>query len=370
MSMSSKNTGADSGRLPGLDVLRGVAILLVLGRHVDFNTSGGLAAALANRWLWIGWTGVDLFYAISGFLVSGLLFSEYRKYGNVKPGLFLLRRGFKIYPSFYLFLSVSVVAALAFGDSVTFRMVISEALFLRNYWEPFLPHTWSLDVEEHFYVLLAILFYVAARRRSLFWVLGPAILAVLVCPILRYLEGRSAPFDYETHFFPTHLRIDELAWGVLLSYVCHFHESRTAAVVRAMAPVLWTIGIAIFLPAAMVQMERNLFMHTGYLTALSIGSCFLIAGGLYAPFHCPRYLEPLRSLLASLGKYSYTIYLWHMLVGRVVFASWSALAWSTEPWRMNITYMALSVCCGVVSARLVEAPFLRARDRQFPRRVS
>ena len=79
-------------RLRELDFLRGIAILLVLLRHnylFDFTFK-------------IGWIGVDLFFVLSGFLVSGLLFKEYLKFGNINPSLFLIRRGFKIYPIFYL----------------------------------------------------------------------------------------------------------------------------------------------------------------------------------------------------------------------------------------------------------------------------
>src|SRR5437762_8327462 len=93
-------------RLRQLDFLRGIAVLLVLFRH----------DALTEFLYKIGWVGVDLFFVLSGFLVSGLLFSEFIKYGNIKPGLFLIRRGFKIYPLFYTFLLVTVIFTLTFNQ--------------------------------------------------------------------------------------------------------------------------------------------------------------------------------------------------------------------------------------------------------------
>src|SRR4029078_2606024 len=85
-------------RYQGLDLLRGIAILGVLFRHLEIET-------------WIagpGGYGVDLFFVLSGFLVSGLLFSEYKRYGKINPGRFLIRRGFKIYPSFYFFILMTI----------------------------------------------------------------------------------------------------------------------------------------------------------------------------------------------------------------------------------------------------------------------
>ena len=78
-------------RLQEIDFLRGLAILIVLFRH------HWLTSFTFN----FGWVGVDLFFVLSGFLVSGLLFSEYKKFGDLKPSRFLARRGFKIYPMFY-----------------------------------------------------------------------------------------------------------------------------------------------------------------------------------------------------------------------------------------------------------------------------
>jgi peptidoglycan/LPS O-acetylase OafA/YrhL len=87
-----------SPRLPEIDFLRGIAIVLVLLHH---------------HWLFdlpqrVGWAGVDLFFVLSGFLVSGLLFAEYKQFGGIKPFHFLIRRGFKIYPLFYLSLIFTI----------------------------------------------------------------------------------------------------------------------------------------------------------------------------------------------------------------------------------------------------------------------
>src|SRR5689334_22927959 len=85
-----------------IDMLRGIAILLVLGAHyVVVPSDLGVFQPLADAWRRIGWAGVDLFFVLSGFLVSGLLFAEYQKKQNVDVRRFVIRRGFKIWPPYF-----------------------------------------------------------------------------------------------------------------------------------------------------------------------------------------------------------------------------------------------------------------------------
>ena len=95
-----------NNRNPALDFLSFVAILLVLFRHLIIN-GNGLPARVAFVLKTGGWVGVDLFFVLSGFLVSGLIFKEYDTYGTFDPWRFLIRRGFKIYPTLYLFLGLT-----------------------------------------------------------------------------------------------------------------------------------------------------------------------------------------------------------------------------------------------------------------------
>ena len=140
---------APSQRNESLDVLRCVAVLLVVGFHLPYYT----------LWSRIGWIGVDLFFVLSGFLISGLLFQEYKDTGTLSIKRFLIRRGLKIYPSFYLLMVL--VTCLYFLDrsTVSTEQLALSWVFLQNYYTGekifmLLAHTWSLAVEEHFYLLL------------------------------------------------------------------------------------------------------------------------------------------------------------------------------------------------------------------------
>jgi peptidoglycan/LPS O-acetylase OafA/YrhL len=107
-------------------------------------------------WFRIGWIGVDLFFVLSGFLISGLLFLEYRSAGELKLARFFLRRGLKIYPAFWAMLFASVLGLVLAGKSVRGIAIAGELLFVQNYTQSIWEHTWSLAVEEHFYLLLPL----------------------------------------------------------------------------------------------------------------------------------------------------------------------------------------------------------------------
>src|SRR5262245_62043709 len=139
-------------RVPQLDVLRTAAILLVMGHHPVVHWSDEQAVP-ASIWWWhrLGYTGVDLFFVLSGFLVSGLLFGEQVRTGTIDVRRFLIRRMFRIWPGYYLYLAVLAVLVLRMGSPLT-RM-LPFLVHLQNYFfdQPLSPHTWSLAVEEHFY---------------------------------------------------------------------------------------------------------------------------------------------------------------------------------------------------------------------------
>src|SRR5438876_11772345 len=109
-----------------LDVLRGVAIILVLLCH--YSQALGLGSALLD----VGGCGVDLFFVLSGFLISGLLFSEFEKTGKINVKLFLIRRAFKIYPPFYSLLALTAAFFLVFARSVP-RALFAVSIFLQYY---------------------------------------------------------------------------------------------------------------------------------------------------------------------------------------------------------------------------------------------
>src|SRR5215831_636275 len=240
-------------RLRQLDILRGLAVLLVLGYHHDAS----------RLWNLCGWMGVDLFFVLSGFLVSGLLFSEYQESGQIGVKRFLIRRGLKIYPAFYFLLALTILARLLRG-AMSWTVAAQEALFVQNYGHQFWGHTWSLAVEEHFYLTLALVVALTVRRSQMgtcggqaFRFLPHIILAIciatLVGRILTVLYVR--PYTANMVADPTHLRADGLAFGVLLSYLYHFHHERLKGFVTRHASGIFLLTLILIAPGFIIRRE-------------------------------------------------------------------------------------------------------------------
>lgn len=139
-------------RLRELDFLRGIAIILVLIRHSYINRF------LVN----MGWIGVDLFFVLSGYLVSGLLFKEYKRFGEINIKLFLIRRGLKIYPIFYI-TAIPYIFIKILSNKFSLSHLLGDLFFLQNYVSNLgylYPAGWSLAIEEHFYLGIAGILYI------------------------------------------------------------------------------------------------------------------------------------------------------------------------------------------------------------------
>jgi len=356
-----EKTTPPAARSAPLDALRAVAVLLVLGRHFPEAPPGGapLPAWLA-LWQRGGWIGVDLFFVLSGFLVSGLLFREYQRFGVIRYGHFLARRGCKIYPAFYVMFGAVLLYAAHLGKNfVGWPVVLSELAFVQNYGPALFPHTWSLAVEEHFYLLLPLLLLAVRGKKDApfarlpLWFLVVAGLALAA----RLATTQMLDFRLKTHFFPTHLRLDSLLFGVLLSWATHFAPATLERVWTRFRWPLAAAAVALTVPAFCLEIGRGWYLHTIGFTGLYLASGVLL-------LFVVRWRSAWRPL-AFLGAYSYSIYLWHLPV-RFFGLSW--LPRDADPLTRAAAYLALSVVVGIVAAWLVERPFLALRDRFFPTR--
>jgi len=350
-----------------LDVLRGAAVLLVLGRHIEHTPQlPEPFQSLVGYWYRCGWVGVDLFFVLSGFLVSGLVFEEWKRTGNFVAGRFLIRRGFKIYPAFYLLWLLVFISQWVAGHGFDVARLLSEFLFLQNYWQPEWRHTWSLAVEEHFYLGLALLCGLRVLANGgrtnpfppLVWV-GGALL--IVCPLLRWQAATGDSFDLQRQLFPTHLRIDSLMFGVLLAWFWHFQRPRLEALARPHRGKLLLLGLALLAPTLGFSLETDRWMHIIGFSVFALGGALLVLVAATAPVRQPNLLS---RGVARIGFYSYSIYLWHLPVARVLDAT---LAGKLTPNTWLLAYLAGSLLVGFVLGRLIEWPALKLRDRWFPK---
>jgi peptidoglycan/LPS O-acetylase OafA/YrhL len=361
-------------RVAAVDILRCVAVMLVLGRHLvaDLSPWPPPLRHVLVTWRRGGWVGVDLFFVLSGFLVSGLLFREHVRYGTIRVGRFLARRGFKIYPAFYVFLVVSFLLAPRSVPRTIGAGFLSEALFVQNYGPALFSHTWSLAVEEHFYLFVAALLVVLYRLRPRDgdpFRLVPAVYLLMAGGMLAgrlLLATRLPEFDAKRQLYPSHLRMDSLMLGVCLSYLYHYRHERLAALVRGRGGILFGSGLLLLLPAFVFDLEATPFVYTWGLTLFALGSALLLV--------VPVMLEwapsgRFATLLARLGSYSYSIYLWHTFVAFTVVQR-PAVQLGLEPGSppVVVAYLVLSLLVGTALSWAVERPMLRVRDQLLPSR--
>jgi peptidoglycan/LPS O-acetylase OafA/YrhL len=356
---------ARADRLQALDVLRGVALLLVMGRHMH----------VTPMWHRLGWLGVHLFFVLSGFLIAGLLFREQQRTGRLDIRRFLARRAVKIYPGFWLMLAVTLPLAFLSPNQPTLRQLGAELLFLQSYAPGYWEHTWSLAVEEHFYLLLSgglALALRKGRRDDPFAFIPRATLATaIVCLTARTVTTLWLPFHHQTHLFPTHLRLDALAFGVCLAYWVHYHRDAWTLFMKRHLGRLRLFALGCLLPLAFFEITVSQFLITLGMTIGYVGLGALLMAAVYAESRAPRdemaATRGLRSVLAWLGRNSYGIYLWHMAVAVWAVGKFKTLFSPSMPYGWEVAlYFLGSIVLGVAATRWVERPLLELRDRLLP----
>jgi peptidoglycan/LPS O-acetylase OafA/YrhL len=331
-----------ASRNQALDVLRGIAILMVLFCHYFLVVEP--QAAWGNT---LG-RGVDLFFVLSGFLISGLLFKEFKSSGYIDLKRFWIRRGFKIYPAFYLFTFTTIAFWMAVFHKFP-KPIIADLLFVQSYKPNIWIYTWSLAVEEHFYIILPLLLFLLLRigkGKSNPFRIVPFI-SILLSALCLY--GRIHAYlrwhEWDRVAYPTHLRIDALFAGVALGYFgCFDPESFR----EGRRPWVLIVGLAF-------TFALFLLPSVAQLTFAYMAFSFIVAWAVNQPQRKTWFTRPIQWI----GRYSYSIYLWQgiaMLIVQQLPHRWFRLP----------LYGVIAITPGVVMSKLIELPVLKLRDKLFP----
>jgi peptidoglycan/LPS O-acetylase OafA/YrhL len=361
---------ASSSRLLGLDILRVGAVLLVFGRHYPRPTHApGFWESFVPVMQRGSWIGVDLFFVLSGFLVSGLLFREYLEKGSVQIGRFLIRRAFKIYPAFWAMIGGVLIFRFLIGREIVIFDLIKELLFVQNYFPALCTHTWSLAVEEHFYIFLSCLVaFLLWKRRARPFDAIPFVFVTLAIGCLAFRAWQRTAvetFNSWKHLYPAHIRMDSLMFGVLLSYWWHFKAGvADLARLQRWSGAIIFVGLLGLIPAYFSQLQLDWWVPVFGFTLFYFSSGMLLLGMLSLKW--PQQSKPLR-FVAWMGTHSYSVYLWHTFVFNGLFVTLVRATGYDPHWLVGIAYfLVVSWGLGILMAKLVEMPVLKVRDKFFP----
>jgi len=341
-----------------LDFIRGIAVLMVLAFHYRPHNLL-VTSPVLNRMQSFGWTGVDLFFVLSGFLVGGLLMKEWRLTGSVDSPTFLKRRAFKIWPGYYAFLLVVALFHVRPLSSFLWQNLLN----IQNYIPSSLSHTWSLAVEEQFYLALAAVLALWTARN---W--RPATLVTTCITLAVCIEALRAVLCLHGHpvYFYTHTRLDGLLLGVALAAVYNFWPTWFQKLQQQRLALLTIVAVGLW----RLYVDRDAYPEPDALT-----SPFLITFVDYAaaalllllyrrkPTHSSLY-----RLVARIGIYSYGIYLWHVSVERPVNWAVARVPHSLVAITSTLLPYLLAIPLGILATKLIEFPFLRLRQRLVPSR--
>jgi len=364
-------------RLRQLDFLRGVAILLVLLRHITlfpFTTK-------------MGWIGVDLFFVLSGFLVSGLLFKEYLKFGNIQITRFLIRRGFKIYPLYYIFYLPYLYLIVRYSN-LNLTHFISDMTFTQNYVNAggyAYAASWSLAVEEHFYFGFAILILLFIKfRKSILSGLESIqikakpteilVISILVmCLLFRVIHNIFWPMQVKRNFVMTHLRIDSLFFGVLVGYLYYFKSDWLIRFFRNHKNSFYCIAILGLTWTPFLDPLSSFFVRTFGFTLLYLSFGILLIYFLLDPAINQKlnklFTSTVVSAVSKIGYSSYSIYIIHSFVISMLSSSLFNFMRLTNRYLYFIVTATTCVLLGMLMTHTVERYFLRLRDKYYPMRA-
>lgn len=370
-----------SKRIDDIEVLRAVAVVLVLIEHMNINLIPWRSVAIERFYAYFGgWTGVDLFFAISGFVIARDLVPRLQGCNNRESYLnttivFWLRRFWRIIPSAWFWLGFILLATVAFNQSsawgefrYNFETVISALLQIANLHLPMVFGEffagaglvyWSLSLEEQFYLLLP--FLVLFSGRWLPYVLGAAILVQLLTP--------------RNGLYLMMLRTDALLLGVVIALWTQRKSYQLFDPVFLKTPVLRVLVLGLLLGALTTIGSDHLQITHYRVSIIALLSAMLVLIASYNKDYICSIFGPLKKPLLWIGTRSYAIYLIHMPAYLLTREIWFRLEPpgtvfdSSYTLRFIVTAMVILLVFSELNYRFIETP-LRKHGVKIANRVS
>jgi peptidoglycan/LPS O-acetylase OafA/YrhL len=364
--------------MPGLDLLRALAVLWVMMTHTYLTglfPDGNLVADS-------GWMGVDLFFALSGFLIGGQLFRPYVRNEPEHIGLFYFRRLFRTLPPYLVVVALYFTVPF-FRERPTLAPLWQYLTFTENLFVAFprggfaFSHAWSLCVEEQFYLFMPLLVWLLMRRPAL-WKAATVFAVVVVggmllraglwlhevAPVWANDDGpRSTPQFMERIYYPTWCRLDGLTGGVIVAAVRAFKPKLWEALGRR-ANLFLAAGAAVVGVCIWLFHDQRAFWPSvvGY-PLLSLGMASLVFAGANANSLIGRWRIPGAGAIAAMA---YSLYLTHKETYHMVHVLWGDALAKDGPLAFAV-YAGAAFAVGALLYVTFERPALILRDRILKR---
>jgi peptidoglycan/LPS O-acetylase OafA/YrhL len=365
-----------SNRLYGLDTLRAIAIIMVLLEHYKLVSNENLFGFISQ----LGWAGVDLFFVLSGYLIGNQILSAFAKQQDFSLTFFYIRRLLRTLPNYYTVLALYFLFPMTLSGTET-ASLWSFLTFIQNlHMGPHatFTHSWSLCIEEQFYLFFPVIaLLIACCRKSVMWgwlaITGAMLFAIFMRGYNWYEHGQagiSGSLFMEHIYYSSFTRFDGLLPGVAIALLKNFHPNIFARV-QQRGNLLLAIGLINI--GVMFYIFHHYMYVKGYgfsLWVTSFGYPLLVISFAILVFAA---LSP-NSLLhrisipgtASLALWSYAIYLIHEPSFQVMKILLTQYGVNVNGGLGAVIIVSVSIFCGWILWRAVEMPFMKVRARYYP----
>jgi peptidoglycan/LPS O-acetylase OafA/YrhL len=347
--------------IPALDGIRGMAVLLVILFHF-FNAG-------------FGWIGVDLFFVLSGFLITGILIDSRDDRNYFRN--FYIRRTLRIFPLYYFAFTFFLLLVIFAEDAVAlkepdfftanalwFYIYMQNWLFAITGWpaDHVLNHFWSLAIEEQFYIFWPVLVYFIPPKKLLHACIL-IIVVSLVSRICSYYQGCQAPWQFVT----THCRLEGLATGGLIAVLFRKNLSSLINIFKWVGWIMIPVIIFLYIKAGTLKYNSPYYLTIGFtIFDLFLGSVLVAA--LTRKAAITIFSWP---VLRFLGKYSYGIYVYHWMIYQLLWKWYldhilNGINAGGSRFVYGIVCFILTILVSRISYMYLESPLLELKKKFAP----
>jgi peptidoglycan/LPS O-acetylase OafA/YrhL len=345
------------GFRPGLDGLRGIAILGVLACHCAFVWN----PVDAGRYLPGAFVTVDVFFALSGFLITSLLLTETNRKGQVSLRGFYRRRALRLLPVLYALMVAQLIYTVVVGDAIGHDLeglafiaaYVSNWAIVFHWAQPFgTAQTWSLGVEEQFYFIWPILLIVITK----FQTRGRAIVVfaglIFIAFASRAYIWHTGKVGWNIIYVQTETRLDVLMAGALLAYLLH-----TGWKPPSWAAHVGQVALLLLILVTAKTYATEAWLYHGGFTVIAFASAAVVYMAVDGTTPIGRLLTwaPLRAI----GRRSYSLYIWHYLA---LLAVARAMPQFPQLERLTVALVITAVSTEL-SHQIIEKPFLAVKNK-------